>query len=159
MDKYKTQHIASIFDISGTTVRKYADMFEKYLSIDGQRQDGQHRTFDHSDLQVFTTIVTLKGEGKTWDEIETFLASGDRYEPPEIDDNALAIATKAGDDILEMLQRMQSEIDQIKQASDSRLIEENERLKKEVKSKEDEIRRLYRELGRLEGKYGDHEES
>ena len=159
MDKYKTQHIVNIFGISSTTVRKYADMYEKYLSVDGQRQDGQHRSFNQDDLRVFTTVVTLRAEGKDWDEIGTFLDSGDRFEPPEIDDNALAIMTKAGDDILEMLQKMQDEINELRETKDSHLIAENEKLAKEVKEKEAEIRRLYREIGRLEGKYGDHEDN
>ena len=154
MDRFGTRHLVSIFNISSSSVRKYSDRFSKYLSIDGSQTSGRHRSFNEDDLKVFQTIVVLRAENKRWDDITAFLESGQRYEPPEFDENSLAImSSSVSSDLLERFEAIEERLEKVEDSKEERLLEEIKTLNKKIKAKDKKIGKLYRQLGSLEGKY------
>ena len=81
--EYKTQDVQQIFKISSETVRQWAIQFKDHLSPLANPGSGRHRLFTVDDLRVFALVSELKGMGKTYEDVEIALRSGQMGDLPE----------------------------------------------------------------------------
>lgn len=79
---YNTRHLAELFSISPSTVKKYCGIYGNFLSQDAKPDKGLHRLFDTDDLKVFSFIVSQVKVGERHDNIVMSLANGERGELP-----------------------------------------------------------------------------
>ncbi len=81
---YNSRHIAALFNVTGETVRVWAEEFAQYFSPTATPGKGRHRSFSEDDLEVFALIAELKEQGQTFNDIQGALANGQRGTPPNI---------------------------------------------------------------------------
>lgn len=81
---YTTTEVATLFDIAGQTVRKYATEFADYLSPTANPEKGRARQFTDDDLEVYALIVDLKAQNRLYEDIHIALQRGERGDPPLI---------------------------------------------------------------------------
>lgn len=79
---YNTRHMAEIFSISPSTVKKYAGIYGRVLSDHARPTAGSHRLFDTEDLRVFSYIVAQLKIGGRHDDILASLINGARGDLP-----------------------------------------------------------------------------
>lgn len=84
MSQYKSRDLQSIFDVSGETIRVWADEFSTYLSPSATPGSGKHRIFSDEDLTVFALISEMKALGKTFEDVHVSLRTGQRGDLPSV---------------------------------------------------------------------------
>jgi DNA-binding transcriptional MerR regulator len=67
------KQISETLTIPPSTLRRWAQRFEEFLST--ETQPGKHRTYTPTDLNTFRTIQELLANGKTYAQIENELAT------------------------------------------------------------------------------------
>jgi DNA-binding transcriptional MerR regulator len=63
------------------TIRKWTKVYHDFLSPSAQATGGKERRFADDDMDVLWTVVVLKTEGKTTEEIKADLATDLRIKP------------------------------------------------------------------------------
>lgn len=84
MEKYRTTHVQNLYDVSGQTVRAWAEEFAQYLSPTANPGASKNRLFTQDDLAVIDLIADLKKQGMTFPEVHASLKSGQRGVAPNI---------------------------------------------------------------------------
>ena len=89
---YTPKQLADQLGLSGTTIRNYSRLWSDYLSPAANPQAGQPRQYSEDDLAVIATIVALRGNSATTEQIREALDAGQRLEPmrPVEEDRAAA---------------------------------------------------------------------
>ena len=145
--------IATRFNVSRETIRIWAKEFANYLSPGANPSKGNQRNFSADDLPIFALISDLKGQGQTYEDIHAALSSGQRgavplSSPPAIGDGKISLASLQRDIAVVSAERDEYQARMLKAEGAA-----NE-LREQVKSKDAEIARLNREIGRLEAGQG-----
>lgn len=171
---YTAQQVATMYQISDETVRKYAIEFIDYLSPTANPGDGRTRFFTEDDMRVLSYVVERKKTGAVFTDIHTELRNGQRGEPPALEPEEIsALTTDTDRRRLELqvelltgeLQATRGELERLRQIEKQALRNEaklemlQEQLSKTEEKYEQErrelqarINELERELGRLEGR-------
>lgn len=152
MGNYTAKHVTRLFDVSRETSRQWAIEFADYLSAGAQGGEGRRRDFNDDDLEVFALIHEMRKRGLQYDDVKAALDNGQRGEIPD-----MPTVLTAGDEKRQVLMlRQKIETLQIQRndlkVSNSRLEGENAVLREKLDRAEQEIRDLYRQVGKLEGK-------
>lgn len=157
---YTTGTTASLLNCSRETVRTYAEEFARHLSAISNPGDGKHRQFTEDDLKTLAYVSKAKRYGKTYLEIHEALDSG---ETGDLDTSALTMVSNSREiAVMEaQIADLENELETERQAriaaqTDS-AVERARRLdmEKRVESLEAEVRRLIKDIGRLEVNKGD----
>ena len=78
---FTPKQVYETLTISPSTLRRWANRFEEYISIEENRKSGTHREYTPEDLNVFRAIQTNLDNGLTYAEIEKRLAVVDEPKP------------------------------------------------------------------------------
>jgi len=78
---FTPKQVADSLDLSSTTIRNYSRLWADYLSLSANPQAGQGRLYSEDDIAVISTIVALRENGATTDQIRAALDAGQRLEP------------------------------------------------------------------------------
>ncbi len=81
---YTTTQAATVFGVSGETIRTWAGEFDDYLSPTARPGEGKTRLFTSTDMGVFALVKQFKTMGKTFKDCHAALGSGQRGEPPTL---------------------------------------------------------------------------
>lgn len=165
--KYQPKHLQQLFNKSPETIRQWSLDFAGFLSVDANPDTG-HRRYTDDDLRVFSYVNVRKGEGATPEQINAELAQGQRLEPPQ-EPSAIVAADERSETILlsirleqaqgvisdlqQQLQDTRTERDKALGAlenADKLRHEQIDDLRQQLTQANEEIRKLYRELARLE---------
>ncbi len=176
-NKYTTSQLCSIFSISPQTVRNWSQDFSRHLSSSAAPGKGRNRMFNEDDLRVFSLIAAMKSNSATHEEIQSSLTAGQRGDLPNLSpsdvqsmvmtDHARAI-TNLKNEIAALQDERNSTLADLQKARDEALqlratLEANEansakrvaEIMDQLKSAQDRIEKLNREIGRLESKIND----
>lgn len=156
---YTTGTTASLLNCSRETVRTYADEFARHLSAISNPGSARHRQFTEDDLRVLATVTQLKRSGKTYQEIHEALDSG---ESVNIDTSALTMVSNSRElalmeaQIADLENRLKATILERDQAITASAVDRARRedMERRVESLETEVRKLIKEIGRLEANKG-----
>ena len=80
---FTPKQIQETLTVSPSTLRRWANRFEEYLSIEENRKSGSHRSYTPEDLSIFQTIQTHLDNGLTYAEIEERLNVVEEPEPDQ----------------------------------------------------------------------------
>jgi DNA-binding transcriptional MerR regulator len=168
MSMYSTGDILQLFkangrdSISRQTISNWCKEFEQYLSVTANPPTGGHRRFSETDLGVLALISSMKEMGSTYEDIHASLQSGQRGRLLEPASTALAPASRQLlvlegriTDLEEQLEMISQERNQLKTqlaVRDALLEQAREQIvdrDAKIASVEQEIRKLYTEIGRL----------
>ena len=143
--EYEPKHVQRLFNLSPQTVRNYAAEFEKYFSPRANPGDGRHRAFTHDDVKVFSLIVGMSANKRSFDEIRAALDAGQRGDAPPV----------APDDMLELAlspqaRELLSTIDDLAERLAALEARQASKEAEELETARLEIRKLERQIGRLE---------
>lgn len=146
--KYNTKTVASLLNVSQSTIKNYTAEFGAYLSPSASPPAGGVRQFTDDDLLVLSLAAQMKKAGASYDEIHLALRNGQRGEIPaesaEITPSASAMIISLREQIIrrdDIIQQLQLE-----RAGDKSLIAN---LEQKLEAAQLEIRRLDRKLARL----------
>lgn len=151
---YTASQIASIFSIARETVRKYAIEFHAYLSPSANPGKDRQRVYVDSDLEVFALICEMKTQGKLYSDIHASLQNGSRGEFPNEAHALIPPDSPRAMTLQREVERLQSALVSAVETA-QRANVENEFLRQQVKTLEEKIDRLNREIGRLEQRIDD----
>lgn len=183
--KYSTRHICQLFTISPETVRAWSEEFQEYLSESARPGVGRHRQFDDDDMRVLSLITQMKSENSaTFADIHEALKAGKRGRSPSLPasevealvlserESQLVFQLQKQQDIIDDLERertallpvrdenirlterlrgREEQLTQLMTQSEKRVTE----LVTELKMAQEEIKKLNREIGRLESHVDD----
>lgn len=174
MKSYTAQQIATMYQISDETVRKYAIEFADYLSPTANPGDARMRFFTEDDIRVLSYVVDRKKVGAVFADIHIELRNGQRGDPPALEPeeiNALTLDTDRRRLELQVelltgeLQVSRRELERLKEIEKQALKNEaklellqqqlgktEEKYEHERRELQVRINELEREIGRLEGK-------
>jgi DNA-binding transcriptional MerR regulator len=159
-DKYLSQNVQTMFDISPQTVRNWAHEFQEYLSPAANPGTGRTRKFTEDDLRVFALIAQMKNEGAVYADIHTELKKGTRGEPPVVPDEMIPIATtEQGLLIINKLQEFENRLQQVENQKDERVYEELDRVRRQRDDLLIEIGKLRARLEIMREEQADEEDS
>lgn len=161
MSDYKSADIQRLFDVSSETVRRWSQEFEEYLSPNASPGKGRARQFTLEDLKVFALVAEIKNDGGTYDDAHLALKSGQKGDVDELlQERSLDIHTSveldlmqqrfqllqiAHDEAVERAGQLENELIRLKTE-----LKQMDEVKEELKSSQDIINKLNREIGRLE---------
>jgi len=144
---FTTIQLANHFALNVATIKRYAEEFKNYLSPTATPEQGKTRRFTENDVTVYDLIVTMKQEGKHFEEIHAALMSGVRGNLPDFEIGAMTPAQSTAQlRLMQQIKELQVEVERLRSA-DIR----NEILSAELKEARAEIKELYKQIGRLEG--------
>lgn len=89
---YTTSQLATQFNVTAQTVKRYAAEFAAYLSPTATPEKNMPRRFTDDDLAVYALIVSMKEEGKLFEQIHAALGSGQRGQAPEPNPSNMTVA-------------------------------------------------------------------
>ncbi len=154
--------IAELFGVDPQTLRNWCREFLKELSVHANPGTGNHRRFDSHDLSIIALIAQMRKDGLTYEDIHASLSNGQRGEVPSrlelaISRNPTEIITRMESKMIDLQTRLADLLDEhealIKERDDLRVDRALlARREIELKAAQEEIARLNREIGRLEGK-------
>lgn len=124
-----TGHLADLFNISPSTVKKYSGIYGRFLSEAARPQDGAHRLFDADDLKVFSYIVQQTKAGAKHDDILVSLVNGERGELPPAH-NDFTLTMDKGEQIMMLQNRimqLEARVLELESERDARIRAEAER--------------------------------
>jgi DNA-binding transcriptional MerR regulator len=87
---FTPKQVADSLNISATTIRNYSRLWAEYLSPSANPESGQARLYTEDDIAVMATIVALRDNQATTDQVRAALDAGERLAPmrPVEDDPA-----------------------------------------------------------------------
>jgi DNA-binding transcriptional MerR regulator len=152
---YTTGTTASLLNCSRETVRTYAEEFSRHLSNLSNPGSSKHRQFTEDDLRILATVAKFKRFGRTYQEIHEALDSG---ETADIDTSALTMVSNSRElavmeaQIAELENKLEITALERDQALTASAVDRARRedMEKRVESLEAEVRKLIKEIGRLE---------
>lgn len=162
---YTTSDAEVIFKVSPQTIRNWAREFARYLSVNANPDEGRTRIFTEEDMQVLDLVAQMKSQGKQYEDIHAALMAGERGNRPGYSsDEVRALVTGEVERRLHMeiqVLKRQLEIAERKLEAAEHTNDENIRmqalletsnhriddLSTQLKSAQDELRRLEREAG------------
>lgn len=124
-----TRHLADLFGISPSTVKKYSGMYGQFLSEKARpQQERAHRLFDTDDLKVFSYVVQQTKLNIPHDDIILALANGARADiPSQYGEYSLSIDKSEQLLILQTrVTQLQSEVEILKGERDRRIAAEGQ---------------------------------
>jgi len=152
----KTGKVAKAFGIDRKTVTNWTDMPQlvKFFSPEAQGIDRTQRDYLEPDLLVINTIRAKRNQSMDWDDIESFLESGERER--ELPVSAMLVETTAPiaqygrivelqtalEAVEEQIEIYQEEMDRLRQEIDKRDTEHQMRV--------DQVREEERQKARLQ---------
>ncbi|GIK67696.1 MAG: hypothetical protein BroJett018_54900 [Chloroflexota bacterium] len=157
--RYTTEHLTALHGVSPVTIRTWSMEFKKFLSPDANPGQGKQRLFNGDDMAVIDLVAQYKQDGKTFADIHTALAAGQRGGRPDITPHDLStmLDTQSNTALVTQNEQLTRRIAQLLAENESlkALERENAALKREIEILReqggvDEIRRLERMIGRLE---------
>lgn len=154
---YTTGTTASLLNVSRETVRTYAEEFARHLSTLSNPGTSKHRQFTDGDLSILAVVSKYKRYGKTYQEIHEAL---DRGETADLDTSALTGLSNSREiavmeaQITDLENQLETERQARIDAQTDSAVERARRvdMEKRVESLETEVRKLIKELGRLENR-------
>lgn len=169
MNTYSSPQLAALFKRNEQTIRRWSDEFAEYLSIHATPGEGRARQFTDEDLPVLALIASMKATKAEYRDIHAALENGERGEVPENINAIIPSPDRSSlqiDLLTEQLQDRERELIRVQamyeseQSAHQRTQEQSAQALKELESRlqaaQDEIAKLNREIGRLEGKL-DHD--
>jgi DNA-binding transcriptional MerR regulator len=162
---YTSRHVCILYKVTAETVRNWSEEFSEYLSATANPGKGRHRNFTDRDMRVLALIAEMKQQGRTYEDIHMALKAGSLGEPPipPIEIEALG-AENEEQNLAVQVERLNQALTLLKEERDTALAhirpveDENVRLKAQVEYLSDQherdtqsVRKLEREIGRLEG--------
>jgi DNA-binding transcriptional MerR regulator len=168
---YSTRHICQLFNISPQTTRAWTEEFQEYLSENARPGVGRHRQFTEDDMRVLSLISQMKRDSSaTFADIHASLKVGQRGTPPALPPSEVEalVLSERESQLIFQLQKLQQTIADLEKERLELLPTRDEALKlrtvletkeariaeltEELKAARDEIRKLDREIGRLESR-------
>lgn len=162
---YTTSDAETVFKVSSQTIRNWSREFARYLSVTAVPEEGRTRVFTDEDMRVLDLVSTMKSEGKQYDEIHAALLSGERGNSPgftseevralitgeierrlQLEIQVLKRQLEHSEKKLEEAEKFRDESVRLQaslEASNSRI----EELNQQLKTAQDDLRRLEREAG------------
>jgi DNA-binding transcriptional MerR regulator len=152
----KTGKVAKAFGIDRKTVTNWTDMPQlvKFFSPEAQGIDRTQRDYLEPDLLVINTIRAKRNQSMDWDDIESFLESGDRER--ELPASAMLVETTAPiaqyGRIVELQTALEAVEEQIEvyQEEMDRLRQEIDKRDREHQLRVDQVREEERQKARLQ---------
>lgn len=150
MNTYSSPQLAELFQVNEQTIRRWSDEFGEYLSIHAAPGKGRPRQFTDDDLPVIALIASMKRTKAEYRDIHAALKNGERGEVP---DNIRAIIPSPDRTdfqvqlLTEELQSKEMELVRLRT-----MLEGKQELEARLQAAHEEIARLNREIGRLEGR-------
>lgn len=152
---YTTGTTASLLNLSRETIRTYAEEFARHLSNLSNPGASKHRQFTEDDLKVLAVVTKFKRYGKTYHEIHEALDNG---ETADIDTSALTMVSNSRElavmeaQIADLEHKLEITVLERDQALTASAVDRARRedMEKRVESLEAEVRKLIKEIGRLE---------
>lgn len=143
---YNTRHMAEIFSISPSTVKKYANIYGRALSDNARPAAGNHRLFDAEDLRVYSYIVAQLKIGARHDDILASLLNGARGDlPTNHSDYTLTMEKAEQVSLLQVrIAQLEETIDGLKARVQELESERDARIRAEAER--DMLWKLYREV-------------
>jgi hypothetical protein len=141
---------ARFIGVDRNTLRNWVERPELAKLFSAGTREPNSRQFDERDLFVANTINRLREQRMEWDAIADKISSG--YLDTEL--SPAAVEVDSGLSMLQATSKMielRSQVDFLK----AQLNEQRERYEGQLLKEREEIRRLERELGRLEGRLTD----
>lgn len=159
-----TRHLADLFGISPSTVKKYSGMYGQFLSEKARpQQEREHRLFDTDDLKVFSYVVQQTKLNIPHDEIILGLANGARADiPSRYGEYSLSIDKNEQLLILQTrVTQLQAEVEILRSERDKRIAAEGqvmllERQLEKVQTKLDDAKETIVQL-KMQLKFEDKE--
>jgi DNA-binding transcriptional MerR regulator len=82
---YSTEQVASLYNVSKSTIRNWVFEFEEFLSPTAKPGRYKNRHFSIEDMTVISLIAEMKSKGATFDDIHLSLKNDERGEAPDLD--------------------------------------------------------------------------
>jgi DNA-binding transcriptional MerR regulator len=145
---YSVGQLTVIAKVAPQTVHRWCDVFSAYLSQGATPSKGRKRVFTQDDMSVLLYVATAKNGGATYEEISAALANGQRVELPDaIPSESAALALQVSRQDVETALHTELAVANERVSTLTRLLSNSE---DKVETLEGEIRRLHKEIGRLE---------
>lgn len=164
----KSGEIASALGVTPDTIKNWAKhpTLEQFFSAGAKGEDGNfQRTFTEADVLVLSTIHYLRTNGTSdWEQIARRLEGGERHQEfpqnaiaadprtvpiQQAEQSARAMATLAERDAaMQRVRELETEVDRLRAERET----DRSRYEAEAGKLHDQIARLNREIGRLEGR-------
>lgn len=157
---YTTGELCTKLKTSRQTISNWAVEFAAYLSVTANPVQGVHRRFTDDDLGVLVLVAEMKHAGSTYEAIHASLKAGQRGEliastgsivvaqhPQFLALQAALLQTESE------VERLEAEANRLRPFEQQAAVEKalRESAEKKLAELENQIRQLYRDLGRLEG--------
>lgn len=157
---YTTGTTATLMKVSRETIRTWAEEFAPYLSSAANPGDGKHRQFTDEDLAVLSLVARFKSLGRTYDDAHDALRSGER---DTLDTSAITGASNSREIVLleAQISSLRQQLTDATRERDTALTAAavdralREQTQERAESLEAEVRKLMREIGRLEARIDD----
>ena len=95
---YQSKHVATLYNISQETLRKWTIEFKDYLSDSANPGTHKQRFYTVADLEVIALIAEQKKAAYTFEEIHAALLNGQRGQAPELQPEELEAISRTDDD-------------------------------------------------------------
>lgn len=156
---YTTGTVAKLLGVSRETIRKWsnADKFGGFMSAGATPAENINRQFNDDDVRIFAYIHKSKQIGLSEDEIAAGLETGQRA---DLDEDIKTIVPASDRKQLSILQRQITEMKQSLLDAQAQHVKDETRiefLEQHLTEAREEIKRLNREIGRLEARIDDEE--
>jgi DNA-binding transcriptional MerR regulator len=149
---YTTKDIAAIFKVSHQAVKTWAREFGLYLSPSAQPEAGKRRIFTDDDVRVFALVREYTQRGYNFTDAHLALKAGQRGDIP---DTASEVTPTPPPQLIVALRQEINAINQRvaqERARGDEAIGQVKLLEKLLDQKEQLVRSLYEEIGRLKAK-------
>lgn len=166
----RTGELEHLFGVSSTTIRQWINRFGAYMSEGALKTATKQRTFTEEDVIVLGTIAKLSAEGLNYDSIQSRLEEGFRVDRPEVtnwgvdrrmvpaatvehvlDSSQIRIELEQvradRDKLADLLAEASAQLEAIRQKYDAAQLGHAQ----EVKTLQEQIAALQRQLGQAEG--------
>lgn len=80
---YSSGQAAALFGVNPETIRRRAEAFSEYLSVNANPGKGRERRLTEDDMRVLSLVHQMNGEGLSFEDIRPTLAAGQRGDIPE----------------------------------------------------------------------------
>ena len=107
---YTTSQLASRFNVTAQTIKRYAKEFAAYLSPTATPEKEMARRFTDDDLAVYALICSMKEEGKLFEHIHAALRMGERGVPPDSNSGLTVAQSSAQMRLVKRIQELEHEL-------------------------------------------------
>src|SRR4051812_5185085 len=137
---YTTTQIATLFQVTSQTAKRWTAEFARYLSVGATPEPGHVRKFSDADLEVFALVAVEKQRGRTFEDIHAMLTTGQRGTPPDVQVNALVAAPPSNQlALMNRVEELESELVRLRDADS-----QNRLLKQQLAEAQAELKEAYK---------------